>query len=233
MKIYLSNKSSVVSNSDYQKIIKSINVYLVGLCKDWELTPIQVFNSIQPLNGNTLPNTIFILDDTDDASALGYHYEEDGNAVGRVFAKTILNYGGVVLYKDPYTMTVAQCVCHEIFELIGNPVINKWFMDNSGILWAGELCDAVQGNIYLSNIPGNGRVGLSDYVLPNYFNADMRRGPFNKMNTLSRPFQIDDYGYAIKLENGDFVPVFGSKCPQSRVGDVNEDVSEMKMKFGF
>jgi hypothetical protein len=53
------------------------------------------------------------------------------------------------------------------------------------------------------------------------------------MNTLSRPFQIDDYGYAIKLENGDFVPVFGSKCPQSRVEDVNEDVSEMKMKFGF
>lgn len=233
MKVYVSNRSTVVTNEQLKKMIKSINTYLISLCRDWEINIIQIFQLITNPGSKTLPNTIFIFDDTDDSSALGYHYEEDGNAVGRVFAKTILNYGGVVLYKDQNTMTVAQCLCHEIFELIGNPVINKWFMDNSGALWAGELCDAVQGNIYLSNISGVGRVGLSDYLLPAYFSPDSIKGPYNKMNTLSRPFQIDSYGYAIKFENGNFVAVFGSKCPQGRIEDVNEDVGEMKMKFGF
>jgi hypothetical protein len=176
-----------------------------------------------------LPNTIFILDTTDEAGALGYHFDNSGDAIGKVFAKTIIQYGGVVLYKDNTTMTVAQCLCHELLEMIGNPNINKWFLDNNGIFWAGELCDAVENNLYVINLAGNVKVGLSDYVLPSYFSPNSTQRPFNKMNTLTTPFSVDHYGYAITIQGNDIVAIYGSKFPEEKKVDVVEDIAELKM----
>ena len=222
------NLSTVVTLDQFTKMIKAINTYLSALTNDWNLQPMQLVASTYN-SRNILPNTIFILDTTDEAGALGYHFENAGNAIGKVFAKTIIQYGGVVLYKDNTTMTVAQCLCHELLEMVGNPTVNKWFLDNNGIFWAGELCDAVENNLYVVTLTGNVKVGLSDYVLPNYFSADTVRGPFNKMNTLSAPFTVDHYGYAITIQGNDIVAIYGSKYPEDKKSDVVKDIAEIKL----
>lgn len=221
------NLSTVVTTDQFTKMIKAINTYLSALCNDWTLQPIQLLASTYN-SRKVLPNTIFILDTTDEAGALGYHFDNGGDSIGRVFAKTIIQYGGVVLYKDNTTMTVAQCLCHELLEMIGNPNINKWFLDNNGIFWAGELCDAVQNNLYVVTLVGNVKVGLSDYVLPNYFSPNTLRGPFNKMNTLRSPLTVDRYGYAITIQGNDIVPIYGSNYPEDKKIDVIKDIAEMR-----
>ena len=215
----LYNLSTVVNNTNLQNMTKAINNYLITVCADWNLNPIQLvistYNSRNPL----LNNSIFIYDDTDQESALGYHYETSGKAIGRVFARTILNYGGVMLYSNTYTFTVAQCLAHELLEMIGNPETNKWALDNYGNMWAYELCDPVESNLIVYTLPGNIKVGLSDYVLPLWFSPDSIYGPFNKKNTLSYPFQIDSGGYALVIEDvsGDIIDVYGMGITYSEI----------------
>ena len=190
------NQSTVVSTANLQNMVKAMNLFLTTVCNDWGLAPVQLIIG----SGGTHPNnSIFLMNDTDVDGALGYHDETAGKAYAKIFARTILNYGGVMLYKDPYTFTVSQVLCHEVLEMLGNNEVSKWYMDNSGTLWAGELCDPVESNVILYTLPGNIKVGMSDYILPNWFAPDVSSRPFNKLNTLSSPFTLDSGGYAIIL----------------------------------
>ena len=206
------NLSTVVNSSQLSSMVKAINNYLISFCNDWGLASINlnigVYNSHMGLQNDS----IFILDYTDSEGSLGYHFEDNGYAIGRVFAKTILEYGGVVLYINaPGSFSVSQCLSHELLEMIGNPEINLWALDNYGNMWARELCDSVESNLIVYTLPGNIKVGLSDYVLQSWFSPDSISGPYNKKNTLSYPFQIDQNGYAIVIENitGDVVSLYG------------------------
>ena len=76
MKIYLSNKSSVISNQDFSLIIKGLNIYFQQLTKDWEMSPVFILNSLQPLTSN-LPNTVIIFDSIDDQNSSNYNFETD------------------------------------------------------------------------------------------------------------------------------------------------------------
>jgi hypothetical protein len=232
MIIYVSNQSKVVSEIQFQQMITAMNQFLITLCSDWSITTVQLFKAITTPT-KILNNTIFIFDDSDSPGALGYHFDVDGFAVGKVFAKTILQYGGAVLYKNATTMTVAQCLCHEALEMIGNANINKWYLDNSGVFWAGELCDAVENNLITITIPGSIKVALSDYVLPNWFSPNSTKRPFNKLNTLTGPFKLDRYGYSITIKNNRVVSVYGQSYPDNKKADIESDVTEIKEKFGL
>ena len=242
MRIYVSNQSTVVSNSQVQKMILAMNQFLITLCKDWSITTVQMFQTFTGPN-KILDNTIFIFDNSDSPGALGYHFDVDGLAVGYVFAKTILDYGGDVLYKNSTTGTVSQCLCHEALEMIGNANINKWFLDNNGTFWAGELCDAVESNIITVTLTGNIKVALSDYVLPSWFSPNSTKRPFNKLNTLTGPFKIDKWGYSLIIRNNRIVAVWGQSFLETDFRSSNEaydkkievesDISEMKLKFGL
>jgi hypothetical protein len=206
------NQTSAINQQNLQYIVKSINMLLISVCNDWSLSPIQL--SIG--TGNNFPNNSLLLQDyTDSPGALGYHYEQNGNSYAKIFVRTILGYGGALLYKDQTTFTVAQCICHELLEMIGNNQTNKWYLDNNGIFWAGELCDPVESNLIVYTLPGNVKVGLSDYVLPNWFGADSTRRPFNKLNTLSTPFSIAAGGYAIIIDNYNIIEIYGVKEDKS------------------
>ena len=237
------NQSSSINQQNLQYIVKAINILLTAVCNDWGLSPTQLIIG----TGINYPNnSLFLLDYTDSPGALGYHYEQNGNSYAKVFVRTILGYGGVLLYKDQFTFTVAQCVCHELLEMIGNNQTNKWYLDNNGIFWAGELCDPVESNLIVYTLPGNIRVGLSDYVLPNWFSADSTRRPFNKLNTLSTPFSIAPGGYAIIIDNYDVIAIFGLKEDKSfltgtysstypllsiKEKDRQNDLNEIKIKL--
>ena len=237
------NQSSTISQQNLQYIVKSINMLLIAVCNDWALSPIQL---IIGTGNNFLNNSLFLLDYTDSPGALGYHYEQSGNSYAKVFVRTILSYGGALLYKDATTFTVAQCVCHELLEMIGNNLTNKWYLDNNGIFWAGELCDPVESNLIVYTLPGNVKVGLSDYILPNWFNADSNKRPYNKLNTLTTPFSIAPGGYAIVIDNYQVYEIFGMKNDNTFITgtfsssypllsikekDRQEDLNEIKMKI--
>ena len=125
------NQSSVVNQQNLQYIVKAINMLLIVVCNDWGLSPTQLIIG----SGTNYPNNTLLLQDyTDSDGALGYHYEDNGKAIGKVFVRTILGYGGVLLYRDQSTFTVAQCVCHELLEMIGNNQTNKWSCPKNSII---------------------------------------------------------------------------------------------------
>lgn len=237
------NQSSVVNNTQLQNMVKAINLFLANVCLDWGLAATQLVIG----TGRNYPNNyILMLDNSDVDGALGYHDELNGKAYAKVFAKTILNYGGVVLYRDNSTFTVAQCLCHELLEMMGNNQINKWFLDNYGIFWAAELCDPVESNLILYTLPGNIRVGLSDYVLPSWFSPDVTARPFNRLNTLTTPFSLAPGGYAIIIDNYQIIDIYGmNNTKEHTIGtystnygllsikakDREEDIDEIKNIF--
>lgn len=233
------NQSTAVTTLNLQNMVKAINTFLVTVCSDWGIAPTQIVIG----SGSNHPNnSIYIMDYTDVDGALGYHDETAGKAYGKIFARTILGYGGAILYKDNHTFTVASVLCHELLEMIGNNEVDKWYLDNNGILWAGELCDPVESNLIVYTLPGNVKVGLSDYVLPSWFSPDTTARPFNKANTITAPFTLDSGGYGIILviNDGYITDVYGSTHVSGTASlvsinsnDIKKDVAALNEKFKF
>lgn len=71
-----------------------------------------------------------VLDDSDQADALGWHTEDQGDLVyGRVFASPVLDNGGDVLTKP---LSVASVLSHEVLETFVDPHVNLWADDGKG-----------------------------------------------------------------------------------------------------
>lgn len=233
----LFNQSTVVNSTNLQNMVKAINLFLGTVCQDWGLAPTQL---VIGTGGSHPNNSIYLMDDTDDPGALGYHDEINGKAYAKVFARTIVGYGGAILYRDSHTFTVASVLCHELLEMMGNNQVSKWCLDNNGVLWAAELCDAVESNIITYTLPGNIRVALSDYVLPSWFSPDTTARPFNKLNTVTAPFTLDSGGYAIiiVIESGYIDAIYGATHQLDSKSLVNiksdlikEELKELSGKF--
>ena len=130
---------------------------------DAEVTPVvialqqQVTNDFRPIWGTdaelkmvpqgTQPPTgtwwLVILDDSDQAGALGYHdLTPDGLPIGKVFAASDLKAG------TSWSVTAS----HELLEMLADPNINLTvFAQNAnttGILYAYEVCDACEDDSF-------------------------------------------------------------------------------------
>ena len=79
-----------------------------------------------------------ILDNSDQAGALGYHdVTPEGLPIGKVFAKTDLQ------FSEKWSVTAS----HELLEMLGDPNINLCVLQESstgGRLYAYEVCDACE-----------------------------------------------------------------------------------------
>ena len=236
MTINFCNKSTKVNSTQFSQILLALSTYASNVTADWNLAPVNIVSVPNASLSSPANNTIFLFDNADQAGALGYHYEYKGLAVGEVFAKTILDYAGstAILYKNPTTPTVSSVMCHEFFEMLGNPIANKWWMDNNGTLWAAELCDPVQNNIYTVTIAGGVKVAMSDYILPLWSVPDATHsmGNFNKMNTLTTPFTIKN-GYGITLQGEYLVIEYGEGFPEEFKSKAETDRQEIAEKFGL
>lgn len=99
--------------------------------------------------------------------------------------------------KDPYAFILvdnnfSRLLSHEIFELLINPDMKQHF-ELDGIIYQKEVCDPVfENTIHLSGIE------FSDWVLPSWFEKESK-GPYNHLNTLLKPFEIDKGGYIEKV----------------------------------
>ncbi len=102
-----------------------------------------------------------ILDDSDQAGALGYHdTTPDGLPIGKVFAKT----------DEDNHLSWTVTASHELLEMLADPDVNlTTFIQDSaqtGKLYCYEVCDAVEDDQFGYAIDG---VMVSDFVLPSYF----------------------------------------------------------------
>ncbi len=140
----------------------------------------------QPPTGNWW---LVLLDDSDQANALGYHdLTTEGLPIGKVFAGSDLKAG------TSWTVTAS----HELLEMLGDPNINLTvFVQNSnaaGVLYAYEVCDACEDDSVGYQIDS---ILLSDFVYPAWFESFRTEGStqFDRMNKIQNPFQLLVNGY--------------------------------------
>jgi hypothetical protein len=130
---------------------------------------------------------IVIADDSDMAGALGYHdLTNEGLPISKVFAKTDMKYGA------NWTITFS----HEVLEMLADPWINLCVFNqtsnNTGKLYAYEVCDTCEADIYSYSIDG---VQVSDFAYPAWFGVPGATGKLDHMGHVRAPLQILSGGY--------------------------------------
>ncbi|MCC3773273.1 hypothetical protein [Streptomyces sp. UNOB3_S3] len=107
---------------------------------------------------------LHILDHPDQADALGWHTESEGDVIfGRVFAAPVLDNGGQVL-NGP--LTVSSVLSHEVLETLCDSHVNLWASNGNGESVALEVADPVESDSYEVNVSGTGPVTVSNFVTP-------------------------------------------------------------------
>jgi len=165
--ITIINNSTVVADVDVQSMVEACNQFLPNLTGAWNMgNPQVVFNSDKTATGNW--HFYIVNTDSDVPGALAYHTETNDQVVGYILAQTILQNGGVVLYQDHNTPSVASALFHEIAEALIDPTVNIWWLAGNNQMYAGEVCDPVQDNIVPVVLDSNNQitVGLSNFIFP-------------------------------------------------------------------
>lgn len=127
------------------------------------------------------PWVIAVLDNSDQAGALGYHdLTPAGLPLGKVFAGT----------DRQNNQQVSVTISHELLEMLGDPWINLTAQSDDGKFYAWESCDAVEADGLGYPIDG---VIVSDFVTPHWFGHGA--GPVDFKNHVSKPFQLASGGY--------------------------------------
>jgi len=189
IQISVINESTVLADADVAPVVAALQKQVTNDFRpvwgtDAELTI--VASGTQPPAGTWW---LVLLDDTDQANALGYHdLTTDGLPIGKVFAASDLKAG------TSWTVTAS----HELLEMLGDPNINLTvFVQNSntaGILYAYEVCDACEDDSFGYQIDN---VLVSDFVYPSWFESFRGEGStqFDRMNKIQNPLQLLAGGY--------------------------------------
>jgi hypothetical protein len=186
IKIALINHSTVVKDSavsafvgPLQKQVTQHFAPIWGTTADLSFIPA----------GRTAPVTswqLVILDDADQADALGYHdLTQEGLPVMKIFAHT----------SEMDGVSWTSVASHETLESLADPWIDSTVFvqqkDGSGRLWPLEVCDAVEGDLY--KIEG---VEVSNFVTPHWFMADApAHAKLDYLNLVIAPFEVRENGY--------------------------------------
>jgi hypothetical protein len=131
---------------------------------------------------------LFVLDDSDQAGALGYHDFDPGRPVGRVFAKTDLKYG------LSWTVTAS----HELLEMLADPDVSRCYQTANQRFHALEVGDPVEADEDGYEIDG---VLVSDFILPTWFGQG-ETGRLDYRGLLAKPLELRPGGYASIWQGG-------------------------------
>jgi hypothetical protein len=189
IQISIINESTVLADADVVPVVAALqkqvtNDFVPIWGTDAELTTFP--------KGTTPPTGswwLVLLDDSDQANALGYHdLTTEGLPIGKVFVASDLKAG------TSWTVTAS----HELLEMLGDPNINLTvFVQNAntaGVLYAYEVCDACEDDSLGYQIDN---ILLSDFVYPSWFESFRAEGStqFDRMNKIDTPFQLLVNGY--------------------------------------
>jgi hypothetical protein len=149
------------------------------------------------------------IDTADEAGALGYHdLTKDGQPVSKIFVKTTIADGE----------KVSVTACHELCEMIIDPLANLWAQAPNGVLHAYEMCDAVEEDTF--NVDG---VPMSNFLHPAYFEPfnHPHATRFDHLGRLTAPFTMTKGGYQIHMKGGRVTEVYGSLEKEARFAREN------------
>jgi hypothetical protein len=189
IKVAILNASTVLKDSDVSKAVPALQTQVRqdfapawGIDADLSFVP----------KGSSPPSDAWwlgILDNSDQAGALGYHdLTDQGLPLGKVFAGTDLQYG------LQWTVTAS----HELLEMLADPDINlAAYVDqpNGGMrLYAYEVCDPCEADEVGYKVDGT---AVSDFVYPAWFESFRKAGSaqFDQQRQISAPFQLLAGGY--------------------------------------
>jgi len=183
------NESTVLTDADVTPVVAALQQ--------------QVTNDFRPIwgidaelkfipQGTAAPSgtwQLVILDDSDQAGALGYHdLTPDGLPLGKIFAASDLKAG------TSWSVTAS----HELLEMLADPNINLTVFvqdaNTTGTLYAYEVCDACEDDGFAYQINS---VLVSDFVYPSWFENFRAEGStqFDHGNKIKNPLELLTGGY--------------------------------------
>ena len=108
---------------------------------------------------------------------------------------------------------VSVTACHELFEMVIDPIANLWAEAADGTEYAYEMCDPVEEDTFL--VDG---IEMSNFVHPSWFEP-FKHPPgtkFDHLGLLKNPFSMTKGGYVIIKKKGKVSEHFGSKKKEKR-----------------
>ncbi len=203
-------------------LVKSQQLSLSDVLRMTAACADQLRNQAAPLWGWAAPNVSFaaddahlrpdaqaiqVFDDSDQASALGYHATDGrGLPYGKIFVSDILANGGHVLDG---ALSVSSVLSHEMLEIAGDPFCDTFDPGPDGYEYARELADPVEGDSY----PLDG-VTVSNFILPAWCGQIAPSGTrYDYLGATSGPFAMSRGGYVIRKKNGALDQVYAAEYP--------------------
>jgi hypothetical protein len=206
------NQSTLATDAEVAKVVAALGTQVSrDWAPRWYLTGALVV--VKPKDVPPSAWQLVILDDSDQADALGYHeLSATGTPLGKVFVRSVQQSGG--------QWSVAAS--HELLEMLGDPDINLaaegYDPENpkSPAFFAYEVCDPVEGDTY--DVDG---VQVSDFVFPEYFEIDPPpKSRFDQLGLLPKPFTLRPGGYMSILPistSARWKQIFGDAAPAFKV----------------
>lgn len=204
------NDSTLVTDAEARRMTAAVSLQVRrDFAPRWFRTPapLRFYRSLADVPADVWVLTL--LDDSDEADALGYHDETpDGRVYARVFCRDTLTHGGTAL-EGPDSVSVT--LSHEVLELLADPNVNLWADDGGSRELAIEVGDPVEATGY--DING---VTVSNFVLQSYFDAHSRAGVYDFLGLLKKPWTMLPGGYQIFRTGGKITQKYGRSFPAWR-----------------
>lgn len=199
IKIAVINKYNGLTDADITPVVAALNIQVKqhfgpvwGIDADLTYYPA---GTNPPLSAWQL----LILDNSDQAGALGYHdVTKMGLPLGKVFAGTDKQ------NNTQWSVTAS----HELLEMLGDPDVNLSALvqdkSGAGTLYAYEVCDACERDEDGYRITVKGKsVLVSDFVYPSWFETFHSPGTqYDYQKKISAPLQLLPGGYISVMHLG-------------------------------
>jgi hypothetical protein len=206
------NKSTLVTDSDVELMTRACAAQLeLHAAPLWGLAPIPVTYRSSEQDAAPGEWVIAVLDDGDQANALGWHTEDQGDLIyGRVFARPVLDNGGDATSKP---LSVASVLSHETLEAFCDPHVNLWADRGDGTLIAVEVCDPVESDSYPIQVTTGTtttEVTVSNFVTPHWFDPKAAGADaFDFLRKATGPFAMTAGGYWVQMTGSEPTQQFG------------------------
>lgn len=145
---------------------------------------------------------VYLLDDTTQADALGYHELEGQVGVGFVFTRTAAEDG------EPWSVVLDHEIKEDITDMLCALGVLAPFAGAPAAFVIYESCDALEEDTYTL-----GGVPLSNFVLPSWYDP-AAKGPVDFLGRLAKPLTLSPGGYVAFTTNmKTWEQLLGAKAP--------------------
>lgn len=198
-----------LSDADLANVTAAVSHFVPLVAKAWNQPAMSVVAGGTPAPGDWVVN---ITEKNRVAGAAGYHDDVNGvptafcslRASGRIYGTYLkpMVYKGNLVHPAIYTSGLVTVICHELAEMIGDPLIQSYSKpDSQGREWLIEVCDHVFGSYSYYSVNGNICI-IPDVTTPAFYQVGSK-GPWSIFGGAPAAFTMTKSGYGFyKGTNG-------------------------------